>query len=63
MSVVLKVEGMSCQSCVQAIEGALEKIGAKAKVSLEEKTVTVDDSNVSIDKIKETIEDQGFDVV
>ncbi|UOF90909.1 copper ion binding protein [Fodinisporobacter ferrooxydans] len=62
--VVLHVEGMSCNHCVNAIEGALKKAGATGKVSLENKTVAVefDASKVTLDAIKEAIEDQGYDV-
>ncbi|MBA4494884.1 copper ion binding protein [Paenactinomyces guangxiensis] len=61
----LRVEGMSCNHCVAAIEGALQKIDVKAKVDLSAKTVSVeyDDDKVSLDTVKYTIEDQGYDVV
>lgn len=61
----LKVEGMSCGHCVSSVQGALEKLGAKGKVDLQAKTVDVeyDAARVSMDQIKEAIEDQGYDVV
>ncbi|GEN34853.1 MULTISPECIES: copper chaperone CopZ [Aneurinibacillus] len=64
-NVTLKVEGMSCNHCVKAIEGALEEIGASGKVNLAEKTVQVeyDENKVNVESIKEAIEDQGYDVV
>lgn len=66
-TVTLKVEGMSCNHCVNAIEGALNKLEGvrSAKVSLADKevTVTFDEAIVSLAKVKETIEDQGYDVV
>ena len=63
--VTLNVEGMSCGHCVKAVEssvGALNGVSS-VKVDLEGKKVDVefnrsDDSN-SLDKIKETIDDQG----
>jgi copper chaperone len=60
----LKVEGMSCQHCVKAIEGALEEIGASGKVNLTEKTVEVqyDESKLTLEAVKEAIEEQGYDV-
>ncbi|WP_102345113.1 copper chaperone CopZ [Bacillus sp. Marseille-P3661] len=60
----LTVEGMSCGHCVNAVESSLKEIGVVAKVDLGAKTVTVsyDESKVSLDKIKETIDDQGYDV-
>lgn len=61
----LKVEGMSCGHCVSSIEGAVKKLGASAKVDLDQKSVSVtfDESKVTIAAIKNTIEDQGYDVV
>ncbi|MFD0682183.1 MULTISPECIES: copper ion binding protein [unclassified Paenibacillus] len=64
-NVTLKVEGMSCGHCVNSIEGALQKIGVDGKVDLGNKSVAVsfDEQKVTLNKVKETIEDQGYDVV
>ncbi len=64
-NVTLQVEGMSCQHCVRAIEGALKEVGASGKVDLQSKQVAVsfDDSKTTIETIKEAIEEQGYDVV
>jgi copper chaperone len=63
---VLKVEGMSCNHCVQSVQGAVSKLPGvqDVKVSLSEQQVTVnfDEAAVSEAKIKEAIEDQGYDV-
>lgn len=64
---VLKVEGMSCSHCENAVKkavGALDGVGA-VTVDLKGKTVTVEyeNSKVSLDKIKNEIEEQGYDVV
>ncbi|WP_018755725.1 copper ion binding protein [Paenibacillus terrigena] len=58
------VEGMSCNHCVNSIEGALKQIGANGKVDLNAGTVSVefDGSKLSAAQIKEAIEDQGYDV-
>lgn len=63
-NVTLKVEGMSCGHCVNSVEGALRTVGASGKVDLASGTVKVefDETNVSLDKIKAAIEDQGYDV-
>ncbi|MFC4810297.1 copper ion binding protein [Paenibacillus sp. GCM10023250] len=63
-SVTLKVEGMSCNHCVKAVEGAVVKAGAAGKVDLAAGSVAVeyDEAKVSLDAIKEAIEDQGYDV-
>jgi copper chaperone len=64
-TITLKVEGMSCGHCVNSVEGAVNKLGASGKVDLNGGSVTVnfDESKVSLDAIKEAIEDQGYDVV
>ncbi len=64
-TVTLKVEGMSCNHCVNSIEGALKEIGAAGKVDLGSKQVKVsyDDSKISLEAIKEAIEEQGYEIV
>lgn len=66
-NIVLNVEGMSCSHCVNAIKGALtENEGiTNVEVSLEEKTVSVDYNKdiISLDTIKEIIEDEGYEVI
>ncbi|XID93794.1 copper ion binding protein [Paenibacillaceae bacterium WGS1546] len=64
-NITLQVEGMSCQHCVNSIEGALIEIGAAGKVDLKNNSVDVsfDENQISIERIKETIEEQGYDVV
>lgn len=64
-NITLQVEGMSCQHCVNSIEGALKEIGAKGKVDLKNNSVDVsfDEKQISIGLIKETIEEQGYEVV
>lgn len=60
----LNVEGMSCEHCVRAIEGAVKQLGAAGKVDLAGRTVTVeyDEAIVTQAAIIESIEDQGYDV-
>ncbi|RNC29137.1 MAG: Copper chaperone CopZ [Candidatus Dichloromethanomonas elyunquensis] len=63
---VLKVEGMSCHHCVNSIQKAVGSLAgvSKVDVSLTDKTVSVvyEDGEVSLDNIKKTIDDQGYDV-
>lgn len=65
MKEVLKVEGMSCNHCVNSIEtsvGGLTGVSA-VKVDLGKNEVSVEYSNeATLAKVKETIEDQGFDL-
>lgn len=61
----LTVDGMSCGHCVQTIEKTLSKLGVSSvQVSLEKKSVDVeyDQTKLSLEAIKEAIEDQGYDV-
>ncbi|MVO99049.1 copper ion binding protein [Paenibacillus lutrae] len=60
----LKVEGMSCQHCVNSIEKAASELGAKAQVHLNEGRVEVeyDPATVKPEQIKEAIEEQGYEV-
>jgi copper chaperone len=62
--VTLQVNGMSCQHCVNAIERALKEVGADGKVNLQANTVTVeyDEQQLSLEKVKEAIEEQGYEV-
>ena len=62
--VTLQVSGMSCQHCVNSIEKALKELGADGSVDLKGNSVTVayDESKISLDKVKEAIEEQGYDV-
>ncbi|MCL6603444.1 MAG: copper ion binding protein [Paenibacillus sp.] len=64
-NVILNVEGMSCGHCASSVEKAVSTLGATAKVDLGSKTVAVefDENKVTINAIKEAIEDQGYDVV
>ncbi len=64
---VLNVEGMSCSHCVNAVTKALTALDgiSSVDVSLENKTVAVDydADKVSLDAIREAIEEEGYEVV
>ncbi len=64
--ITLKVDGMSCGHCVKAVEGSVGDLNGvvNVKVHLENGTVDIEynSNDVSLDKIKETIDDQGYDV-
>ncbi|GEB33853.1 MULTISPECIES: copper ion binding protein [Brevibacillus] len=64
-NVTLNVEGMSCNHCVNTVEKTLKELGAEGKVNLAAKTVEVsfNESTLTLDAIKEAIEEQGYDVV
>jgi copper chaperone len=60
----LQVSGMSCQHCDNSVEKALKQIGASGQVDLKANSVAVefDESKLSLEKVKEAIEEQGYDV-
>ncbi|WP_027726189.1 copper chaperone CopZ [Tuberibacillus calidus] len=63
----LNVQGMTCGHCKMAVEGALKKLDgvSSAEVNLEAANVAVtyDESKVTVEAMKEAIEDQGYEVV
>lgn len=65
-NVTLNVQGMSCGHCINAIEGSVGKLDGvnQVKVNLDvaEVEVSFNETQVSLDKIKETIDEQGYDV-
>jgi copper chaperone len=65
--VSLKVQGMSCGHCVKAVEGSVGALSGVNSVKVDLKASTVDveynQQDVTIEKIKETIDDQGYDVI
>ena len=65
-NLTLNVQGMSCGHCVNAIEKSVGQLtGVElVKVNLTDAQVNLafDEVQVSLDKIKETIEDQGYEV-
>lgn len=67
MEMVIKVEGMTCNHCKMAVEGALKKLNGveNAVVSLENKNVIVSykENQVTFEQMKTAIEDQGYDVI
>ncbi|MCU6600297.1 copper chaperone CopZ [Peribacillus frigoritolerans] len=62
----LNVKGMSCGHCIKAIEGSVGKLSGvnSVKVNLDSGTVEVEfnSNEVTLNSIKETIDDQGYDV-
>lgn len=62
----LVVKGMSCGHCVKAVEGSVGALKGVQSVKVDLKAATVDvefnNQEVTLDQIKETIDDQGYDV-
>lgn len=64
METKIKIEGMSCQRCVQTIQNELQKVDGVKKVDviLDDKiAIIVHNENLSINKLVEVIEEQGFE--
>ncbi|MCX7710816.1 MAG: copper chaperone CopZ [Clostridia bacterium] len=63
---ILTVEGMSCSHCENAIKKAVGELNGvdSVKVDLNSKKVSVeyDAERVELKTIRDTIEDQGYDV-
>lgn len=63
----LNVEGMSCSHCENAVKKAVGALDGVYNVSVDLKAKTVlvnfDSDKCNLEKIKEAIEDQGYDVV
>lgn len=65
-NLTLNVQGMSCGHCVNTIEKSVGQLAGveQVKVNLADAQVDLafDEVQVSLDKIKETIEDQGYEI-
>lgn len=65
-NVTLNVTGMTCGHCVKAVEGSVCAVNGVTEVAVSladgQVTVVYDAAQVSVAQIKETIEEQGFDV-
>jgi len=65
MKETLKVEGMSCNHCVNSIETSVGELTgvSTVKVDLGNNEVLVEfDNAITFTQIKETIEEQGYDI-
>jgi copper chaperone len=66
MTTTLQVQGMTCNHCKMAVTNALQELEGvnRVEVHLEKGTVDVDydEMKISLDKLKEAIEEQGYDV-
>lgn len=67
MKEILKVEGMSCNHCVNAVETNVGELAGVSEVNVNldagDVAVEFDQGTVTLAQIKEAIEDQGFDVI
>ena len=67
MRKVLKVEGMTCQHCVQTVSETVGKMAGvqKVDVDLDRKEVTIefDESQTKLNEVSAQIVEAGFEVV
>jgi copper ion binding protein len=66
MKKLITIEGMSCGHCVKHVEEALSELSgvAKVEVSLKDKNAVVElNQEVEDSKLKEAIEEAGYEVV
>ena len=65
-NVVLNVQGMSCGHCVKAVEGGLAALQGinevKVDLAAAQVAVSFNASQVTVEAIKDAIEEQGYDV-
>lgn len=65
-NITLNVQGMSCGHCVKAVEGSVGALAGVEQVTVNLQNATVEvafnEEQVTVEQIKETIDDQGYDV-
>lgn len=63
--IILKVDGMGCQSCVAAVEKAVKAKAPSAAVAvnLADGTVRISDAAVARDILAAAITNAGYDVI
>jgi copper chaperone len=61
----IKIDGMSCNHCVARVKKALDAIDgvSSAEVEIGKANVKFDESKITVDAIKETINSTGYKVV
>ncbi len=66
MQKTLDVRGMTCGHCKMSVEGALKGLDGVEAVQVDLETgkveVTYDEAKVSVEDMKNAVEDQGYDV-
>lgn len=67
MQETIKVQGMTCQHCEKSVHDAVAALEGVEKVQVDLSTgnvdVTFDETVVTLEKMKEAIDSQGYDVV
>lgn len=64
MKITLKIEGMSCNHCVMAVQKNLAKLNLKKfEVTIGSAIVDFDENKITEKKIIESVEEAGYKVV
>ncbi len=64
MKKTINIEGMSCQSCVNHVTEALEKVAGSVEVDLEAKQATVEVAgDVTSETLSQAVAGAGYTVV
>ena len=65
MSKTILVEGMSCEHCVKAVKAALSELTEvnSVEVDLSLKKVVVEGENLVEEKLREAIDEAGYEVL
>ncbi|MEQ6389555.1 copper chaperone CopZ [Bacillaceae bacterium S4-13-58] len=67
MKATLNVQGMTCDHCKKAVNGALLELDGVESVEVDlasgKVEVEYDESKVTIDQMNKAVEEQGYDVV
>lgn len=60
----LEIEGMTCEHCVRAVRGRLERTpGVQVEaVRVGAATIRLDDARTSLDQVEDAISDEGYTV-
>lgn len=63
-SITLGIDGMSCGGCVLSVNNALQRVNGvtKVDVSLERKEATVQGKGLDVHKLRQAVEDAGYDL-
>lgn len=64
---VLRIQGMSCSHCQQAVTQALSRLAGVQSVDVDlaggKATVSYDPGQVSVESMREAVEEAGYEVV
>lgn len=62
--ITLSIDGMTCGHCVRSVDQALKALDGVAveQVAIGSATVSYDPATTSVDRLKDAVEDEGYQV-